>query len=80
MYFGMIDFKEFWEWLGKQPASFLLSLNGFKGDVDCRIDVPRELYSEQILIDNGLNKYDQLYNKRIQARDSLYIKVVNHET
>lgn len=74
IYFGMIDYEAMWSWMRKQPAHYVLSLNGFKGDVDCTIPMPKDVYSEHKLIPNGLSKMDQMMNARIQAWDSLYIK------
>ena len=78
MYFlGAFDFESFWKWLKIQHGSYLVSLNGYKDDKDCRVMFPDELYDEQILIDNGLNKFDQLVHNRVVAKDSLYIKVAS---
>lgn len=74
IYFGMIDYEALWSWMRKQPAGYSLSLNGFKGDVDCTIDVPKDLYSSHIQVPNGLSKMDQLVKNRIVASDSLYVK------
>lgn len=75
MYYGMFDFPAFWEWLERQPCHYSVSLNGFKGDIDYTLDFPKHLYNEHILLSNGLNKFDQMCNKRVAAKDSLYIKV-----
>lgn len=75
-YFGEIDFQSFWCWLNAQ-TSYALSLNGFKNDKDCRIEVPEELYQTHELISNGTNKFDQLVGNHVLARDSLYLKVID---
>ena len=72
-YFGNVSFEDFWNWLRSQKCSYLLSLNGFKNDEDRRIEVPDDVYEEHVLLDNGLNMYDQLHKNRVVARDSLYI-------
>ena len=74
MYYGSFDFENFWLWLRKQKCSYFVSLNGFKNEDDRTVDFPKDLYDEHLLIDNGLNKYDQLCNKRVVARDSLYVR------
>jgi len=77
MYYGDFDFDALWKWLGKQKSSYLLSLNGFKNDEDCTIDVPDQLYDEFFLVNNGLNTFDQMSSgKRVVARDGLYVR--NH--
>ena len=51
-------------------------MNGFIGDVDHRMDVPRELYDEELLIDNGTSALRQL--NRMPAprlRDALYLRL-----
>ncbi len=86
IYFGMLDYNNFWEWIRKQKANYVLSLNGFKDKIDCTMDVPSDLYKNHVLIENGLSKFEQLCgnsltgknNLKIKATDSLYIKV-NHE-
>lgn len=75
-YYGMIDFTVFWQWLRKQPSNYALSLNGFKDQIDWRIEVPEDLYDKHLLIDNGTNKFDQLCGKHVLARDSLYVRGV----
>ena len=74
IYFGMIDYQALWDWMRKQPAQYAMSLNGYKGEVDCTIPVPSDVFSEHKLIPNGLSKMDQMVNARIEARDSLYLK------
>lgn len=76
MYFlGAFDFAAFWKWLGQQNGSYLVSLNGYKNNEDCRVDFPEELYDSHHLIANGLNKYDQMVHNRVVAQDSLYVKL-----
>jgi len=77
MYFlGAFDFESFWNWLRCQQSSYLVSLNGFKGNKDCRVDFPTDLYDSHELIANGLNKFDQMQHNHVVAQDSLYIKVM----
>lgn len=74
MYFMChFDFDPFWAWMRLQKGSLFLSLNGFKNEEDCRVDVPVDLYDEAMLIPNGLNKFDQMVHNRVVAEDSLYI-------
>lgn len=74
IYFGMIDYEALWDWMRRQPAKYVLSLNGFKGEVDCTIGVPDDVYTAHALVPNGLSKMDQMVNNRIPAWDSLYVK------
>ena len=59
-YSGMIDFDELFGWLRKQQGDHLLSLNGFLGDEDRRVEVPTDLYDRHRLLDNGNNPFDRL--------------------
>ena len=73
-YSGMVDYLKLWEWCRKQSGGYAISLNGFKDNADCRIPVPNDIYSSYHLIDNGLNKLDQIRGNQVVAQDSLYIK------
>jgi DNA adenine methylase len=74
-HFNHFNFEEFWAWLGNQLGGYLISLNGFKNEEDCRVAVPPELFDEHVLIANGLNTYHQLTHSRVVALDSLYIRM-----
>jgi len=77
MYFlGAFDFESFWKWLKIQQGSYLISLNGYKGEKDCRVDVPIDLYDLHELIANGLNKFDQMVYNHVVAQDSLYVRIM----
>ena len=67
------DVAGLWTWLESQTGSYALSLNGFKGDQDMRVDVPSHLYDESFLIDSGTNPFLRMTNRRVIDRDSLYV-------
>ena len=74
-YSGMIDFPEFFGWLRGQRGDYLLSLNGFLGDVDRTVAVPGDLYDEHLLLDNGVSTFDRLNGEEAPpVTDSLYIR------
>jgi DNA adenine methylase len=74
-YFGMIDLERMYEWLRKLAGKLIFSFNGFKDGIDCRINIPSDLYDREILVNNGLNKFDQLATKaKVIAKDALYLK------
>ncbi len=54
-YSGMIDFPDLFNWLRRQEGDYFVSLNGFLGDEDRRLQVPADLYEEHLLLDNGDN-------------------------
>ena len=74
-YSGQIDFDELFAWLRRQPCSYLLSLNGFLGSEDRRLDVPDDLFDRHLLIENGENAIDRIAGREPrQVSESLYIK------
>ena len=74
-YAGPIDFDELFVWLRNQPCSYFLSLNGFLGSEDRRLDVPRDLYDEHMLIENGENRIDRIAGREPrQVSERLYIR------
>ena len=74
-YAGPIDFNELFGWLLEQPCSYSFSLNGFVGGEDRRLDVPRDLYDEQRLIENGEIAIDRIAGREPrQVSESLYIR------
>jgi DNA adenine methylase len=76
LYLGRFDHTQFFEWLGTQQGGYALSLNGFIGDEDRRVEVPRALYDEEMLIDNGVSALRQMNRMTTpRLRDSLYLRV-----
>ena len=74
LYSGPFDFEIFFRWLRKQSSDYLLSLNGFSGENDIRVDVPVDLYDEHLLIDSGSSSLRKLNgNEGGALRDSLYV-------
>lgn len=76
LYLGRFDHTKFFEWLGQQKGGYALSLNGFVGDEDRRVEVPRSLYHEELLLDNGLSvlrRLNQMTTPRL--RDCLYLRL-----
>jgi len=74
-YSGKLDFGELFAWLREQQGDHLLSLNGFLGDDDRRLEVPADLYDRHRLLDNGVNPFDRLDGRMPRlVTESLYIK------
>jgi DNA adenine methylase len=74
-YSGLFDFDELFGWLRAQPCSYYLSLNGFLGGADRRLNVPTDLYDEQLLIENGQNSIDHIAGREARrVTESLYIR------
>jgi DNA adenine methylase len=76
LYMGRFDHPRLFEWMGKQNGGYTLSLSGFVGDVDHRMDVPRHLFDEEHLIDNGTSALHQLNRMAApRLRDALYLRL-----
>jgi DNA adenine methylase len=76
IYLGRFDHPRLFEWMGKQKAGYALSLNGFIGDVDHRMDVPEHLFDEEHLIDNGTSALHQMNGMTApRLRDALYLRL-----
>lgn len=74
-YYGRIAFEQFFPWLSKQRGGYVLSLNGFSGKEDQRVEVPRSLYDEHFLIPTGSRRCQ--HNKGLisqEQSDSIYSK------
>jgi DNA adenine methylase len=76
MYYGRFDHRQFFHWLERQRARYVLSLNGFVGDKDCRVDVPEWHYDEHLQIDIGQSPYRSLGgdDESPLVTDSLYVR------
>jgi site-specific DNA-adenine methylase len=76
LYLGQFDHAQLFDWLGEQKGGYAMSLNGFIGEEDRRVDVPQHLYDEEILIDNGVSSLRQMNGMTTpRLRDSLYLRL-----
>ena len=79
-YSGQIDFNLFFRWLSSQRGDYLLSLNGFSDDEDCRVNVPADLYDQHVLVDAGTSSFSRLNGgDEVVVRDSLYVRVTQDQ-
>lgn len=76
LYFGGIDNKELFEYLGTLNCGYILSYDGFSGDKDSTVNVPRELFDEHLYISSGNSSFKRIVEVDDKAivRESLYIK------
>ena len=73
-YYGSFDHKELYAWLRQQPCGYLMSLNGYLGEEDRRLDVPKDLYDEHLLIEGGQSRIDRITGREPrEVFESLYI-------
>ncbi len=76
IYLGRFDHARLFDWLGQQKGGYAMSLNGFIGKEDRRIEVPEHLFDEELLIDNGVSALRQLHGMTTpRLRDSLYLRL-----
>jgi site-specific DNA-adenine methylase len=74
-YQGGFDHAGLFDWMRHQKGACLLSLNGYLGDADRRLDVPPDLFDEHLLLENGVNGFDRLGGGTPRpVSESLYIR------
>ena len=75
LYYGRFDLQPFFGWLAQQRGSYAVSLNGFLGDEDQRVEVPEALFDQHHQIDNGLSPTRRINGMGlVPVTDSLYVK------
>lgn len=60
------------EQLNSKDVKWLLNLDGTNGDTSFVVDVPKDLYKEHILIENGICGFHKLKNVNSKIAESLY--------
>ncbi|AJA41426.1 DNA methyltransferase [Geobacillus virus E3] len=76
VYYGEINYDEFWNWIRKQKAKYLLSFNGKRGSIDNTYNVPKDLYQKHIYLHSGRSSFKDLTQQVVQyVQESLYINV-----
>lgn len=74
MYYGTLNYEEFWDWIRKQQGKYLLSFDGKRAEVDNTYAVPNDLYSEHIYLSSGRSSFKDLKHQVVQkVEESLYI-------
>lgn len=74
MYFGVIKFEEFWEWLRNMECKYSLTFDGKRSGVDNTYNVPQDLYSKHIYLDGKISGFQKLHKVSEYVKESLYIK------
>lgn len=74
MYFGVIDFEEFWNWLRRSNCKYSLTFDGKTTKTDNTYDVPKDLYSKHIYLDGKISGFMKLHKESQYVKESLYIK------
>lgn len=74
MYYGVINFDEFWDWLRKSECKYSLTFDGKRGNVDNTYNVPQDLYSKHIYLDGKISGFKKLHKETDYVKESLYIR------
>jgi DNA adenine methylase len=76
MYYGCIDYDNFWDWLRSLPCKYVLSFDGISGEEDNTWNVPTDIYSKHEYLLNGNSSFKRTIGKSNNSivYESLYIK------
>lgn len=74
MYYGQIDYEEFWNFLSSQQSSYILSFNGKTNNKDTTYEVPCSIYDKHEYIYSGISGLGKIHKKQEYVSESLYIK------
>lgn len=74
MYYGLIDFECFWNWLRSLDCKYSLTFDGKRGIVDNTYSIPIDLYKEHIYLDGKISGFKKLHKETEYVKESLYIK------
>lgn len=74
MYYGVINFDYFWNWLRELSCKYGLTFDGKRGDVDNTYSVSRDLYKKHIYLDGKISGFKKLHKESEYVKESLYIK------
>jgi DNA adenine methylase len=74
LYYGCLDYNEFWKWLREQKGFYVLSFDGISGNDNRTYNVSKDIYSKHIYIDSGVSSFKKLNQIQEYVKESLYIK------
>ena len=76
MYYGIIDYEKFWEWLRIQNGDYMLSFDGKTTSENMTYEVPKDLYSIHEYLYSGNSSFRRtIGNSNSEyVEESLYIK------
>ena len=76
-YYGTIDFDcflSYLEYLNKKDIKYMLSFDGFRGENDFTVKIPKELYKRHEFIPSGNSSFKKVMDKKnINVLESLYL-------
>lgn len=74
MYFGVINFEEFFEWLRNLECQYSLTFDGKRNCIDNTYNIPKDLYSSHIYLDGKISGFKKLHKETEYVKESLYVK------
>ncbi len=74
VYFGAIDFNNFWQWLEKLSCNYSLTFNGKRSEADSTFNVPESTYTSHVYLDGKISSFKRLHKETDYVQESLYIK------
>jgi DNA adenine methylase len=75
MYYGTINYEEFWEWLRSINCKYSLTFDGKRSEVDNTYNVPNDVYSKHIYLDGKISGFKKLHKETEYVKESLYLKI-----
>lgn len=83
-YYGAIDtdrLLEVLDRLNERGVRYALSLDGFSGETDYRVEIPSELFTEQYLLTSGNSSFKKVIDgETAEVKESLYLNYESPET
>ena len=76
MYYGVIDYNKFWNWMRNQECDYMLSFDGKTSSIDITYDVPKDIYSKHEYLYSGNSSFRRVIgtSKSEYVSESLYIR------
>lgn len=74
MYYGKIDYNEYWSWLRQQKCDYALSFDGISGENNYTYNIPLDLYSNHYYMKKEISGFKKMNNKQEYVQESLYLK------
>jgi len=73
MYYGKINYNEFFLYLNNLECKWILSFDGFQNEINNIYDIPKDLYKKHLLIDSGISSFSKLKGNNVSVKESIYL-------
>lgn len=73
MYFGQIDYDEFWNYLRHLKCDYIFSFDGKTTSKDNTYEVPKDVYSSHIYMNKAISGFGKIHQKKEYVQESLYL-------